>query len=329
VRFSKNKVFFKRLFGALRSCNRAAYLGIALTATAPATRLVDKLLGLFLTSDKAYDGKMPPCVFIVCAPRSGGTIVYQVLARVIPSVYLSNLHALFPRFASSFMFKRNLFGRNLSNGSNYYGHTPQLYDVNESNNFLEAIFKDDAGTDMIRARFSNMLRKMNCSPDRPFIIKNVRVGYQSIQKLHDAIPEFRFIRVRRNIEHVIRSELRAHYELGTFHPIPLALENCDMKDPVSFATFQISEIEKIIDSQLKQVDPSAWVEWRYEDFCVNAKEMIESFVKTHLSLSGASLRDDAILDSLDPSAGGKVSRQDGEHISALLEQLKTPDTKSK
>lgn len=38
-----------------------------------------------------------PCVFIVGAPRSGTTLVYQVLAHVLRVSYFTNVTDLFPR----------------------------------------------------------------------------------------------------------------------------------------------------------------------------------------------------------------------------------------
>ncbi len=258
----------------------------------------------------------------VSPPRSGSTIVYQVLTRLIPSVYISNLHSLFPNLASSFLLKNNLFGRLSLKFNNYYGYTAQINDVNEGNQLVEELLQDRENLSLIRSRFIDLIRMMQATTNCPLIFKNVR-AYPNILKLHNAIPELIFIRVKRNPEQVIQSVVKAYYELGTFHPVPHSLKHSNIKDPVEFAVKQILEIEKTLDEQLKHIKCSSVVEIEYESFCSDPWIVAENLVKNYLNLDLSCLRKDSLSDLLQVSNRVKVSESDAKKISLLLTKNKS------
>lgn len=309
----------KRLLGGIRSGHPAAWLGMALKALGPGTRVLDGMVYNFLAQDRPEAG-VPPCVMIVSPPRSGSTITYQVLTRAIPSVYISNWHALFPRLASRSLLKGELFGRNLSGFRNFYGHTSHLRDVNEGNEIIGGWFQENEQGEALRRRFARFVSVMQASPDRPFIFKNVR-HYAKVLRLHQAVPEMVFLRIRRDPEQVVQSVVKAYHELGTFHPIPPALASSGTKDYVEFAVRQVFEIEKALDGQLQQINPACWVEWRYEEFCSNHREMIAQFASKYLKLDPAVLRLEALAEPLKASTRVKVSEQEAQRIKHFMEQI--------
>jgi len=308
-----------RIKGAIASGHTAARLAILIQLISIPCKLIDKLLS-FLINNKNKRDSLPPCLMIVSPPRSGSTITYQVLTRVIPSVYISNLHALFPGFASYYMKKKKLFGVNLYSFNNYYGYTSKLNDINEGNSQIDYIFKNNAGKSLVRRRFIRLINKMGASNTYPFIFKNVR-NYKNILRLHEAVPELIFLRIKRNPEQVIQSELKAHYELGTFHPIPHALSNISFKnDPVDFAVRQILEIEHEINEQKRKINSSNWIEWNYEDFCVNTAIKIEELAIRHFKLDFTQLRLNALKNPLKVSIKKKVTLADEDKIKVLLKK---------
>lgn len=306
-----------RFIGAVRSGEPAARLGIFVKALGPFTRLLDKMIYRPLVDSEDKEDNIPPCLMIVSPPRSGSTIIYQVLVRTIPCVYISNLHSLFPHCTSSYLLRRNLFDANLAGFHNYYGYTPSIYDVNEGNEFFEAIFRGDADKELIRERFITLVKAMRATQERPFIFKNVR-AYSHIARLHQAVPVV-FLRVKRDPEQVIQSVLRAYHELGTFHPVPRALVNCKINDPVEFAVRQILEIERVIDLQIERIEESARLEWWYEDFCSASWPMLKDLAENYLKMDPSRLRRDAVPE-LQVSKRVKVSTDEADRISLLLQQ---------
>jgi hypothetical protein len=307
----------RRFLGALRSRNPAAYLGILLKAIGPLTHLFDQMIYSFSNSNKTIIRDIPPCVMIVGPPRSGSTVVYQVLARTIPCVYFSNTHSLFPNYASGWMKRRALFGANLRGCKNYYGYSASLFDTNEGNQIIAALIKENADRKIIRERFAKLIAVMQATHYQPFIFKNVR-GYPYLMRIKEAIPEIIFLRIKRNREDVIQSVVSAYHELGTFHPIPDSLRISNIREPVEFAVRQILEIEKTIDAQREKIEKDSWLEWSYEDFCLNPWPMVERLASDYLDINTSRLRKDA-LPALRISKRVKVKANEAKRISFLLD----------
>jgi len=307
-----------RLKGALRSGSSAARLGMFLKALGPFTRLLDKMIYGALYGNEGKEEKLSTCLMIVGPPRSGSTIIYQVLARAIPCVYISNLHPLFPNCASSYMLRNGLFGVNLVGFHNYYGYTSSIYDVNEGNEIVGTFFRGNANKELIRERFIKSASAIGTTQERPLIFKNLK-AYSHISRLHEAVPEIVFLRVKRDPEQVIKSVVRAYHELGTFHPVPKALVNCEINDPVEFAVRQILEIERVIDLQIEQIQKPARLEWWYEDFCSAPWPMIKNLAENYLKMDPSLLRRDAVPE-LQISKHLKVSTDEAYRISLLLQQ---------
>ena len=305
----------KRFSGAVRSGNNAARLSLFFMALSPFTRLFDKLICQAIDNNK-INGALPPCLMIVSPPRSGSTIAYQVLTRVIPCVYISNFHFLFPNYASFYLSRKNLFGINLSEFNNFYGYTSCIHDVNEGNEIIEKIFRRESNVKWIRKKFIKFLEVMRATCGHPLIFKNVR-AYVHLALLHQAVPEIVFLRIRRNLEQIVQSVLKAYYELGTFHPIPEVLANRKINDAIEFAVYQIIEIERIIDIQKNRINQSTWLEWSYEELCSDPWPMIENIAENYLEVDLFQLRRNAVSD-LKVSKRIKVSADEAKRISFLL-----------
>jgi len=307
-----------RMKGALASGSRAAYLGIFLIAIGPFSRIFDRMLYRILFRNEIKEDKLPPCLMIVSPPRSGGTIIYQVLVRVIQSVYISNFHYMFPSCASSYMGNKNLFGPRTCSFQNYYGYTSSIYDVNEGNIIVDEFFRGKANRKQIRERFIKFASVMDATTDRPLIFKNIR-AYNRIELLSSAVPEVVFLRIRRNSEQIIQSTLRAYHELGTFNPVPNNLKKTRINCPVEFAVKQYLEIEREIDLQMEGIKQSAKLEWRYEDFCSETWSMIEDLARNYLKIDPGILNKNAVP-KLKVSNRVKVKADEEMRISLLLQK---------
>ena len=317
-RSSEIFIQIKRFVGALKSGSPAARLSMLTKSVGFFCRLIDKIIYRSLAIREENKGKLPPCLMIISPPRSGSTIVYQVVIRAIPCVYISNLHSLFPNYASTYLIRKKLFGKNIDNFHNYYGHTSSIYDVNEGNEIIEAIYAGSPGQELIRERFIKFAGVMRATNQRPLIFKNVR-AYPYLADLHKAVPEIIFLRIKRDPEQTIQSVVRAYHELGSFHPIPKALVNCKIDDPIEFAVYQINEIIREINSQKEQIDPARWIEWRYKDFCSDPLPMIKDLVKNYFKIDLKHFYIDAIP-KLKVSNRVKVKPDEEMRISLLLQK---------
>jgi hypothetical protein len=219
------------------------------------------------------------------------------------------------------MYNTGKFGQNLYGYNNYYGYTTGLYDVNEGNEIIDKLLNEKKNIEPLRINFINFVMGMKASANQPLIYKNVK-NYDKILTLHQAVPELIFLRVRRNLDQIIQSELKAHYELGTFNPIPDFLSDTPYNDPVDFCVRQILGIEKKIDDQKEKISSTNWVEWSYEDFCDNTLAMIKNLAKKYLAIEENRLREHMLKEPLRLSNNKKVSDSDIARIQHLLQKYK-------
>lgn len=307
---------FKRAKSAFLSGNSAAYLGIVIKLIRPVGLIMDSILAGKRNLDKQNTAVVPPCVMLVSPSRSGSTIIYQVLTRAFPCVYISNLHAIFPKNAFKYLLKK---GSRSVSFNNYYGYTSTLRDVYEGNEIIEAIFRGNPSTIEIRNRFIRFTKMMGASEKLPLIFKNVS-AYKNIYKLHQAVPELIFLRIRRDTNQVIQSMLKAYRELGYFYSTPEKVKKLNIPDPVEFTVLHLLGIEKEIDSQLQQISEENVIRWTYEDFCNNAPEMIENLVINYLKVESSSINHDIFKEPLQVSTRKKVEQEEAERIGKLVRE---------
>ncbi|MEB2283080.1 MAG: hypothetical protein B6D46_03450 [Polyangiaceae bacterium UTPRO1] len=117
----------------LRSKDRAAYFAMAQTGIALVAAPLDRLLAH--AERRLYARAAPPqkpILFIGGAPRSGTTIVDQILIRNLPVSYINNLTAVFPRAPVT---ANRIFGHLLRQPTgtleNFYGRTAGFANRND------------------------------------------------------------------------------------------------------------------------------------------------------------------------------------------------------
>ena len=91
----------RRLTGAVRSGHPAVFLSLVLRVLRPILSPVDRALGRLRRRAPFADG-LPRAALMVSPPRSGSTVIFQVITRALPCVYPSNFHFVLPRIAGSF-----------------------------------------------------------------------------------------------------------------------------------------------------------------------------------------------------------------------------------
>lgn len=316
----------KRFSGAVRSKHPAAYLGLAIKTIAPLTQFFDLTIQKFVRPNRSPElGNLCRCVFIVCPPRSGGTVIYQALTHALPSIFLSNLHALLPNFGTRILrIGRERLKSPLS-FNNYYGYTSHLLDVYEGNEFFEWVHQPlgemsiDENNRYLRHKFIQLVNLLAPLPSECVIFKNARF-FSVVQKIHQAVPEIIFIRVKRDPNQVIESVVRAFYDLGHFHPVPESVAKMSITDPIEFACYQIEAIEASLNKQFACLPDSSQFTIPYEAFCERPYEFINTLAYDFLKLSPGSVRDCPDLAMLTPSRRQKVSDSERLRIHTLAQE---------
>ncbi|RMH65299.1 MAG: sulfotransferase [Calditrichaeota bacterium] len=165
----------------------------------------------------------PPPVFIIGAPRSGSTILYQALTNYLKVAYADNLCRAFYRdFSLGFRLSRLLYG---DAAHNCYrsrfgdtracgGHAPC-----ECGPFWRRFLPDDhhyiPAREVDRYLKSGLKEAMEAlfrQTPYPFIIKNLVLSMR-LHLVHRFWPEARLIWVRREPENIVHSIMKARHSL--------------------------------------------------------------------------------------------------------------------
>ncbi|MDQ1521339.1 MAG: hypothetical protein QOI55_2412, partial [Actinomycetota bacterium] len=218
-----------------------------------------------------------PLLFIVGPPRSGSTIVYQTIVRRLPVSYATNLSSLFPRAPIS---AQELLGRRKTacrDVRSYFGQTRGLLDANDAFHLWDRWLGSEryrAPARIPEASVRDMRRFFDVWRSRfpaPFVNKNNR-NTDCLRQLADALPEARFVVVRRDPLATLQSLLIARRVVQGDVRIGWGLRSRDAEGDGPFAAAeavcdQLAEIEQRLRADCSRVAPSRLVEVSYEQFC--------------------------------------------------------------
>lgn len=264
----------------LSSGNRAAYAALIREGLGIAVKPVDAVLSIFerqrfrrpVESDQ-------PLVFIVGAPRSGTTLIYQALAHYLDVTYPSNLTAMFPKSPlTTARLQRLIPTRQRPDFKNFYGQTTRLQGPNDAFHLWNRWLGDDRylpGQVMTSKTASNMRQffdTWSATYQRPFLNKNNRNAF-AIERLARELPNARFVVVRRNPLFVAQSLIIARQKVQGDKATGWGLQSYSTEDPsdplayVEDVCRQIVSIDEEMNRQIETVSECRVVEITYEGFC--------------------------------------------------------------
>jgi Sulfotransferase family len=157
-----------------------------------------------------------PIIFIVGAPRTGSTILYQVVTNTFRVMFPDNLASLFGMWLPYGMaYSHLLFGDAPHNcfssvrGKTWLGG---LHAPSESEKFFRAIFTDEQTVNNQKfCQFTAALQRLREKHRQSVIFKSLRVG-QHIRYIVRMVPSARFIHIRRDPRYAAQSILLARAE---------------------------------------------------------------------------------------------------------------------
>jgi len=163
-------------------------------------------------------------VFIIGAPRTGSTILYQVLTNQLDVLYIDNLTCIFSKnFFYGFWLSNKLFGQNAHNNfKSYHGNTAQygLRAPGECGGYwYKWLPKDhhfidyDEITDEMVHEIRREITAVTNYFDKPIIFKNLNAG-QRIRLLTRCFPNAKFIFITRDKLMTAQSILLSRRKLG-------------------------------------------------------------------------------------------------------------------
>lgn len=282
-----------------------------------------------------------PILFVVGAPRSGHTLLSQVLHSsggfATPSNFVSRFW-LAPYVAA--MIERTLMTgqkEHLSNFQSSYGKTAGLSEPHEFGHFLRRWlpFRETHKAEIEKipeekaAEFAREAAALEQAYGRILFLRNIVYGL-NIQLLRHVFPRALFVVCRRNTLYQAQSILLARQKLvgssdtwWSLRP-PQYQQLKALPYPEQIAG-QILCTYQEIESGLAGADEGLWLDIHYNDLCRQPREQAERIAHMVSAQGGAATCDEqAIPDHFEIRDVQRVNHEELSRLNAALEQFTCP-----
>jgi hypothetical protein len=288
------------------------------------------LFGLLRTRQALH-----PTVFIVGAPRSGTTLLYQALVSRYRFGYFDNLSGRLYRAPCLGLYLSRLARAGRGFASSFrssYGSTRGVFEPNEAALFWRRWFPNEAhsisweqAASLDLTYMRDVIRTVTRLADAPFLFKRV---YNSIRisALSRALPEALFLVCHRDGLEIARSMLNSRKDAGSDLNLWWGLKPrryADFKDspwPEQIAA-QIYDIYAQLAEDQRRLGHHRFYHVDYADLCDNPRKVVDGvgrFLKKH----GCVLEGRGTLPPQFPkSAGGRTSPEEDRLLIEALAVL--------
>lgn len=234
--------------------------------------------------------KSIPIVFIVGAPRSGTTIINQLLAAATDCAYIDNLAACFWEDpVIGLQFSNKLIKKRIYNGKSEFGQTSDLSEPHEFGAFWRSRLNYNDMTQQGENHYvdwqslANELRQMVSVNGKPLVMKVFQLGWH-INQIQTVLPEARWIYVNRKIANNALSLLNMRLKrTGNIDEwISSMPATCIGKYegmPFHQVVSQVTETNKHLDFELSKLDKNSVIRISYDSLIIDTQNIIEVIAK--------------------------------------------------
>lgn len=217
------------------------------------------------------DGDQAP-VFILSVPRSGTTMLYQLMARSMELSVITNLMALAPRYMLRLARISNAKAARDRNPLHpgTFGYLPGLHGLSEAGKVMERWFEPGAGPTH-RQQVREMIAALTHRTGRPLLIKSLSLVGR-LEAVAATVPHARIVRLHRDPRQVIRSLVRAQSDprsaADQWEGVtpPGLLEAGDL-GTVRRAAAQVAALSSMLHDASTVFDADSVLDVSYEDLC--------------------------------------------------------------
>lgn len=207
-------------------------------------------------------------VFIIGAPRSGSTLLFQLLISNYRLAFVSNIMALFPNrlsFTASITKKEMLEVKEVKESD--LGYVAGLHSPNEAGAIMRLWFEKPL-TEKQRQQVRQTVARISRSLEGPMIFKNLNNSLR-IDHILSVFPEARMIYLNREAMFNAQSILRARRKLGIgqnewWSVEPDGFEQFLGKKDAEQAAWQVKKINAIVEAAMA-AHATQFVKLSYED----------------------------------------------------------------
>jgi hypothetical protein len=221
-----------------------------------------------------------PIVFIVGAPRSGTTLLFQLLARHWEITFPSNFVARYwmaPVFGMKRYEKRYGSARKDIPLESEFGGAPGPHSPHEFSWFWQfhlGFWKTDAVDEKVLdavdwREIRLQIEGMAGWGSRPVLFKSLNCTVYNIRRFAREFPQARFVHIRRDPLYVVESILKCRVQRYGSDRLwwtirPRDVEDWLGRDPVEQVCHQVTDIRGAVEKSLAGIDPSRWAALDYE-----------------------------------------------------------------
>ncbi|MFW6275598.1 MAG: sulfotransferase family protein [bacterium] len=261
-----------------------------------------------------------PPIFIVGLPRSGSTLLYQLITNYFKVSYFSNLSAFFFAYPAIITSLTLPFHKNfkIKNFESNFGFTSGLFSPSEAGAIYRYWFN---GLKYEMDLIKNTTEKITDILKRPFVWKNLNLSYE-IERLHKLYPDALFVFVERDLEYICQSIYRRTLN-GPGLGIKGLTKNDLTKSPdiIKAIISQIKFFNSNILATLNDHDIDVII-IKYNDICKNYKEQLNNIANFYTRNGGYSLEQKASFEEHCFRANNyiNIAESEWQYMLSLLNQ---------
>lgn len=236
-------------------------------------------------------------VFILGSPRSGTTLLYQLLVEAFEVGYLANVHAEEPTdVARVEREQRPRAGRTGSDFESTHGATRQPWGPSEAGEFWYRFFDRDrhqvdhaAPEDRTVVQLRAAVRAFADACGAPVVFKNT-INSLRVPAIAAALPEARFVLIERDLADNARSLLVGRTKRGDitewWGARPRGAEQVEHASPAAQVVWQAREVHAVARHALEALPPERTLQVTYDELCAAPRDLVDR-VATWLAATGA------------------------------------------
>lgn len=225
-------------------------------------------------------------IFILGSPRSGTTLLYQLLVENFNVGYLSNLHAKnYSRIVQTEKDLPQQESRINSDFESEHGATKGDTGPSEAGDFWYRFFPkyphQMSSSDATKKRIKELRSVIRLFADtckKPVVFKNVFNSLR-IPVLVKAIPEARYILIERDLTDNARSLLVGRIKRGDINAWwsakPEGFDAVISKRPAYQAVWQSAQMNKIAKAELSKLEKDKYFTLTYAEVCANPEKALK------------------------------------------------------
>jgi hypothetical protein len=231
----------------------------------------------------AEQGVHVPMVLVVGPPRSGSTLVYQILAQGIPCSIFTNFSSLFPQapLIASWCYQR-IQQRVPTGFQSFYGNTAGLGQVNDGFHVWNRWLGEDRydvpthWNSERQAQIRQFFAAWSSIFPQPFLNKNNRNSL-CLKDLIRTFPKVILVAVHRDPLYIAQSLLLARENVQGSRQVGWGLAAKPHKiseDPLQSVVDQVVRIQSRYRAQLETLPSSQVISVQYQEFCANPNHLV-------------------------------------------------------